>query len=93
MSPTQPNAGPSMNLQPSYQHEIPVPPSSHYIYEGMIRCLGAVLGCIGSIPCFYCCNPFQTVDQGYVGMMTRFGKYYKTVDPGLHRINLFCEKM
>ncbi len=81
-------------LQPTYSNNIPLPPSEHCIYEGMINCLGACVGCLGSIP-LCCCfpNPFVEVTQGKVGLVTRFGKYYKTVDPGLYRINLFSEKL
>jgi erythrocyte band 7 integral membrane protein len=40
-----------------------------------------------------CPNPYKKVPQGQVGMISRFGKYYKSVDPGLHSINIFSEKL
>jgi regulator of protease activity HflC (stomatin/prohibitin superfamily) len=33
------------------------------------------------------------VEQGAVGLISRFGRYYKSVDPGLVRINVFTEKL
>ena len=49
----------------------------------MLNCLGNIVGFFGSIPGCCCCpNPFKTVPQGMVGLITRFGKYYKTVDAG-----------
>ena len=38
-------------------------------------------------------SPFRQIEQGSVGMVCKFGKYYKSVDPGLYKINLFTEKM
>ncbi|KAJ3166810.1 hypothetical protein HK101_011861 [Irineochytrium annulatum] len=33
------------------------------------------------------------VDQGFVGLISRFGRYYRSVDPGLWRINVLTEKI
>ncbi|CAG8826670.1 12009_t:CDS:2, partial [Dentiscutata erythropus] len=33
------------------------------------------------------------VDQGYVGLISRFGQFYKSVDPGLVKVNVFTEKL
>lgn len=38
-------------------------------------------------------SPFKTIPQGSVGMVTRFGKYYRSVDPGLYHVNLLAEKI
>ena len=64
-------------------------------YEGFLACLGSLEGLLGSIPCPCNCfkNPYQTVEQGQVGLITYFGKYYKTVDPGLFRIMPFTEEL
>ncbi|KAF9901270.1 hypothetical protein BX616_002319 [Lobosporangium transversale] len=52
------------------------------------------MGMLGSVPCIVCCpNPYKTVSQGYVGLVTRFGKFYKIVDPGLTKINPVTEKL
>lgn len=81
-------------LQQTFASEIPVPSSEHSCYESMTSCLGACFGCLGSIPCLCCFqSPFYTVEQGTVGLITRFGKYYKSVDPGLYRLNLYTERM
>ncbi|KAI1290501.1 hypothetical protein EDD11_009220 [Mortierella claussenii] len=36
---------------------------------------------------------YKTVDQGNIGLVTRFGRYYKTVDPGLIRLNPYTESI
>ncbi|KAI8620058.1 hypothetical protein BC830DRAFT_638885 [Chytriomyces sp. MP71] len=55
--------------------------------------LGTCVGVIGMIPLCCCINPFRAVEQGTVGLVTRFGRYYKSVDPGLIRINVMTEKL
>ncbi|CAO3661120.1 unnamed protein product [Umbelopsis ramanniana] len=58
----------------------------------MMNTIGAVIGFCGSIPCIVCCpNPYKRIPQGYVGLVTRFGKFYKCVDPGLVKINPVTE--
>lgn len=48
-----------------------------------------------SSPCVSSCfpNPFREVQQGSVGLISRFGKFYKSVDPGLVKVNPFSEKL
>jgi len=87
-----PSIGPRMSIdqQPSYGPES----TPHGIYGAMMTCLGSFLGTCGSIPgCFCCPNPYKQVAQGYVGMVSRFGKFYKSVDPGLTRINPMTESL
>jgi len=56
--------------------------------------LGSVIGTIGSIPCcIFCPNPYREVKQGSVGLVTRFGQFYKAVDPGLVKVNPFSESL
>ncbi|KAJ4190902.1 hypothetical protein NW755_005114 [Fusarium falciforme] len=56
--------------------------------------LGVVIGTMGAIPCCIICpNPFKEVHQGNVGLVTKFGKFYKAVDPGLVNINPLSEKI
>lgn len=43
--------------------------------------------------CFCCPNPYKSVSQGSVGLVTRFGQFYKAVDPGLVKINPYSEKI
>ncbi|KAF7724000.1 hypothetical protein EC973_001460 [Apophysomyces ossiformis] len=49
---------------------------------------------IKHIPCCFCCpNPYVSINQGTVGLITRFGKFYKCADPGLVKINPFTENV
>lgn len=64
------------------------------VYSNIMGGLGSILGVVGSIPCLFCCpTPYVPVEQGRVGLFTRFGKYVKTVDPGLQYINLMTERL
>ncbi|KAI9144495.1 hypothetical protein BKA69DRAFT_797540 [Paraphysoderma sedebokerense] len=88
----QPAAPMKPILQPSFAVDLPAYDAHHGIYEGMVSCFGGVLGFFGSIPCCLCCpNPFRIVDQGSVGLISKFGKCTRVVDPGLHQINLMTE--
>ncbi|KAI8817310.1 stomatin family protein [Fimicolochytrium jonesii] len=83
---------PMFPMQQSYAKEIPLPKEAYGWYESMMSCIGGVLGGVGSIPLCVCFpNPYKTVEQGNVGLITRFGRYYKSVDPGLHEINPITE--
>lgn len=51
---------------------------------------------IDSIECAACCpfpNPFRQVHQGNVGLVSRFGQFYKSVDPGLVNVNVCTESL
>ena len=43
----------------------------------MIQGLGGCVGAIGMVPCCPFPNPFKNVDQGSVGLVSRFGQFYK----------------
>jgi erythrocyte band 7 integral membrane protein len=63
-------------------------------YGSMINTLGSIMGTCGAVPgCFICPNPFKRVQQGHVGLVTKFGKFYKAVDPGLVQINPLSENL
>jgi erythrocyte band 7 integral membrane protein len=80
------------DLQPSYAHEMGVPDNGWY--GSFINSLGNCFGGLGAIPCCFCCpNPFKSVNQGEVGLITRFGQFYKAVDPGLVKVNVISEKL
>jgi len=82
----------SMTTRTSFAHEIPLPPSEDSIYECCLSSFGLCFGILGALPCFVCLpSMYKTVPQGFVGMVTKFGKYYKTLDPGLYKINVFTE--
>lgn len=72
-----------------------LPPSESECYECCVSCLGSCCGCMGAyVPCCCCCsNPYITVPQGSAGIVTKFGKAYKVVDPGLHFVNSMTEEM
>ncbi|KAJ1928234.1 hypothetical protein FBU59_007147, partial [Linderina macrospora] len=67
---------------------------SESTYESLMTGLGNFFGTFGQIPgCFCCPNPFKEVRQGSIGLVSRFGRYYKTADPGLVNVNPFTEKV
>ncbi|RIA95440.1 hypothetical protein C1645_688993 [Glomus cerebriforme] len=81
-------------MQRSYAAEYPLQDNPHTFYGGMLNCLGACFGFIGSIPICPCFpNPYKRVEQGYVGLISQFGKFYKYVDPGLVKVNVFTENV
>ena len=64
-------------------------------YGWVQRVFGDCQGFFGTwLPCFTCCpNPYKTVPQGFGAWVFRFGKYYKTVGPGMHYINPQCDEI
>jgi regulator of protease activity HflC (stomatin/prohibitin superfamily) len=59
-----------------------------------VNALGGIVGTLGAIPCCICCpNPYQPVSQGNVGLVTKFGRFARAVDPGLVYINPLSEKL
>ncbi|TIA86360.1 hypothetical protein E3P99_03709 [Wallemia hederae] len=80
-------------MQPSYAQTLEVPRNEHSGYGSFINGLGSCVGFLGAIPCCPCPNPFKEVDQGSVGLVSRFGAFYKSVDPGLVKINLCSEDL
>jgi erythrocyte band 7 integral membrane protein len=70
----------------SYQH-LTSPP-------GMINTLGGCIGTLGAIPCCIICpNPYKPVAQGQVGLITKFGRFSRAVDPGLVKVNPLSESL
>ena len=60
----------------------------------LVNALGAVVGTCGAMPCCICCpNPYKSVQQGHVGLVTKFGKFYQAVDPGLVKVNPLSERL
>ncbi|KAF9929123.1 hypothetical protein FBU30_001852 [Linnemannia zychae] len=77
----------------SYAQEYPAQ-RVHGFYGTLVNTFGSVIGAFGMIPCCVCFpNPYKTIDQGSIGLVTRFGRYYKTVDPGLVRLNPYSESV
>ncbi|ROV97452.1 hypothetical protein VMCG_06832 [Cytospora schulzeri] len=82
------------DLQQSYASIVGNDASAKGWYGSMINSLGACMGTLGAIPCCICCpNPYKNVHQGNVGLVTKFGKFYKAVDPGLVKINPLSERI
>jgi len=80
-------------MQPSYAQDLGTGEVEHGLYGSMMHGLGAVVGVCGAIPCCPFPNPFQNVQQGSVGLVTRFGQFYKSVDPGLVQVNVCTERL
>ncbi|KAF9427752.1 hypothetical protein BGZ94_004230 [Podila epigama] len=79
-----------VNIQ-SHAREYPAERVSGF-YGSMVNTFGALSGAVGMIPCCICFpNPYKTVEQGSIGLVSYFGKFYKIVDPGLVRVNPFTE--
>lgn len=82
------------DLQKSYGAIVSNDADAKGWYGGMINALGAIIGTMGAVPCCICCpNPYKSVSQGNVGLVTKFGKFYKAVDPGLVKVNVLSEKL
>jgi regulator of protease activity HflC (stomatin/prohibitin superfamily) len=80
-------------MQPSYAQDMGLGDVTHGVYGSCLNALGSVVGCLGAIPCCPCPNPFRSVQQGSVGLVSRFGQFYKAVDPGLAKVNVCTESL
>ncbi|WVN85971.1 uncharacterized protein L203_101129 [Cryptococcus depauperatus CBS 7841] len=80
-------------MQPSYAQDLGTGSIEHGFYGSMMNALGSCIGAIGMIPCCPCPNPYSNVAQGSVGLVSRFGQFYKSVDPGLVRVNVCTESV
>ncbi|SPO30257.1 related to stomatin [Ustilago trichophora] len=81
-------------MQPSYKQNLGLETVEHGFYGSLINGIGAVAGCFGQLPfCFCCPNPFKEIEQGSVGLISRFGQFYRSEDPGLVRINPCSETL
>ena len=62
--------------------------------SSQVNSLGSCIGFLGAIPCCVVCpNPYKPVGQGNVGLVTKFGKFTRAVDPGLVKINPLSERL
>jgi regulator of protease activity HflC (stomatin/prohibitin superfamily) len=80
-------------MQPSYAQDMGLGEVTHGIYGSCLNVLGSLVGCVGAIPCCPFPNPFRNVQQGSVGLVSRFGQFYKAVDPGLVQVNVCTESL
>lgn len=84
------------DLQPSYAQTLvgESDTGSHGWYGSMVNALGTCIGTLGAFPpCICCPNPYKSVSQGNVGLVTKFGRFYRAVDPGLVKINPLSERL
>ncbi|KAH0839082.1 hypothetical protein AYO21_04678 [Fonsecaea monophora] len=83
------------DLQPSYAQTLQDNQDDvHGWYGSMISTLGDCIGCLGAIPCCIICpNPYKPVSQGNVGLVTKFGRFARAVDPGLVKVNPLSERL
>jgi erythrocyte band 7 integral membrane protein len=85
------------DLQPSYAKVLNPDhqdTAAHSWYGAMIDGLGSVIGTCGAVPCCIVCpNPYRPVQQGTVGLVTKFGRFARAVDPGLVKVNPLSEKL
>ncbi|KAM0330573.1 hypothetical protein ACHAQA_003521 [Verticillium albo-atrum] len=82
------------DLQRSYATVVEENANPKGWYGTMINTAGAIIGTVGAIPCCIICpNPYKSVSQGNVGLVTKFGKFYQAVDPGLVKINPLSERL
>lgn len=82
------------DLQQSYAQIVDPNANPDNWYGSMINAFGTCMGTLGAVPCCICCpNPYKQVHQGNVGLVTKFGKFYKAVDPGLVKINPLSERI
>jgi len=80
-------------MQPSYAQDLGTGEVTHGVYGSMMQYLGGCIGFLGAIPCCPLPNPFKSVQQGSVGLVQRFGHFYKSVDPGLVQVNVCTESL
>lgn len=84
------------DLQPSYAQTLQgdTDIEINAWYGSMINTLGSCIGCMGAVPCCIICpNPYKPVSQGNVGLVTKFGRFSRAVDPGLVKINPLSERL
>jgi regulator of protease activity HflC (stomatin/prohibitin superfamily) len=80
-------------MQPSYAQDLGTGEVTHGVYGSLLHGLGNVVGLCGAFPCCPFPNPFRNVQQGSVGLVSRFGQFYKSVDPGLVQVNVCTESL
>ncbi|GEQ70556.1 hypothetical protein JCM33374_g4234 [Metschnikowia sp. JCM 33374] len=68
----------------------PTPPMDSY--QHFIQNMGRFFGCWG-VFCCCCQNPYETVDQGEVGLVQTFGALSRTVEPGTSYVNTWSEQL
>ena len=60
-------------------------------YNKIAYLMGGLISCI-CIPCI-CCGPIIVIEQGYVGILTRYGIYKQILKPGRYSFNMCIDKI
>jgi len=66
-------------LQPDLNHDTGC-------YEHCMSAFGCCLGVIGMSLCC-CCSPYKSVQEGFKGLVTQYGRFTEEKAPGVHYIN------
>lgn len=61
-------------------------------YRACLWGCGNFMGCLGSAFCCLCA-PYKQVEQGSVGIVKRFGRFNRLINPGLHKIVPCAEEL
>lgn len=85
------NHQPDAIKQITYAKEYNVQPQG--TYQSLVNSLGSFFGVFGMICCCPCRNPYHDVNQGEIGLITKFGELARVVDPGSTYVNIFSEKL
>jgi len=80
-------------MQQSYAQDLGTNEVIHGIYGSLLNGLGDCVGFCGAFPCLPFPNPYKNVQQGAVGLVSRFGQFYRAVDPGLVKVNVCTESL
>ncbi|KAF8316892.1 hypothetical protein DL93DRAFT_2165988 [Clavulina sp. PMI_390] len=91
-------------MQSSYAQDLGAGSVQHGIYGSFINGLGTCIGTFGALPFSELHVPYspavlfptlssKEVQQGTVGLVSRFGNFYKAVDPGLVQVNVCTESL
>jgi len=81
------------SISPSFGRKLASPPSVDSCYASCLTSCGECCGkCRTYCPLCCCCdNPYITIPQGEVGIVSKFGKAYKIIDPGMYFVNQITE--
>lgn len=77
--------------QITYKKEYDVQPQG--TYQSLVNAFGNFFGYFGMVCCCPCSNPYHDVNQGSIGMITKFGELARVADPGSTYVNIFSEKL
>lgn len=93
-NPVKQQLAPQVPMVPTSQYPLKYDTPHEGPYQKTISGLGGLFGFCGAIPCLFCCqNPYVSVGQGEVGLITRFGALKSTVVSGSTYVNTWAEKL